>query len=119
MTVREIERDWLSLRCWLNRCVLPSAMALVLALLSFRLITEDPSTLNHNALIVGFFTIYFMLIRGGHLLMIRALHSELKVKYKDRYAKRLAAVPSSKMRSHNLGFTLTRIKRELLDTKQR
>jgi len=119
MTFRDLECDWLSLRCWLNRCVLPSAMALVLALLSFRLITQNPSTLNHNALIVGFFTLYFILIRGGHLLMIRALHSELKAKYKDQYAKKLAAVPRGNMRSHNLGFTLTRIKRELLDASGR
>jgi len=91
----------------------------VLALLSFRFITQDPSTLNHNAVIVGFFTIYFVLIRGGHLLMIRALHSELKSKYKEKYAQRLASVPQDKMRSHNLGFTLTRIKRELLDASKR
>lgn len=51
--------------------------------------------------------------------MIRALHSELKSKYKEKYAQRLAGVPQDKMRSHNLGFTLTRIKRELLDASKR
>lgn len=101
------------------RCILPSAIALVLALLSFRFITQDPSTLNHNAVIVGFFAVYFVLIRGGHLLMIRALHRELKTKYKEKYTERLAAIPEEKMRTHNLGFTLTRIKRDLLDAAGR
>jgi len=118
MTVRDLETDWLSLRSWLTRCVLPSSLCLIGVLLLFRMVTTNQSNLNHNALIVGFFALYFVLIRGGHLIMIRSLHKELKTKYQEAYSQRLAAVSKNEMRRHNLGFTLTRIKRELIETRR-
>ncbi len=117
MTPELLERDWLSLRYWLQRCVLPSAVFLLGILCLFRLIDSDMSNLNHNAVIVGFFALYFILVRGGHIIMIRSLHFELKRKYEDHYRERLAYVPIGQIKRRNIGFTLARIKRELIDMK--
>jgi len=91
MTPELLERDWLSLRYWLQRCVLPCAVFLLVILGLFRLIDADITNLNHNAVIVGFFALYFVLIRGGHIIMIRSLHFELKRKYEDFLLARLSA----------------------------
>ena len=119
MTVSELERDVLSLRTWLTRTVLPTAvvLAVVLALLAAggggeaRLGTQSP--LDHKAVIVGFFALYYVLVRGGHLVMVRSLHAELKKKYPDAYAERLAELPS--LRGRNAGFALARLKRGMID----
>lgn len=114
MTPKELERSYLSLRCWLQRIVLPSAAVLTAALFVFRRVTSDASVLDHNAVIVGFFILYFVLVRGGHLVMIRSLHNEMMRKYKDAYKDRLRTISKSSLRRHNLGFTLARIKRDLI-----
>jgi len=118
MTPELLERDWLSLRYWLLRCVLPSTLILILVLGLFRVVMDTPSTLNHNAVIVGFFALYFILIRGGHILMIRSLHFDLKRKYEAAYREKLAYLPIGQMKSRNIGFTLARIKREILIAKE-
>jgi len=115
MTPELLERDWLSLRYWLTRCVLPCAVFLFGILCLFRLIDSDTSNLNHNAVIVGFFALYFILIRGGHIIMMRSLHFELKRKYEEGYREKLAYVPIGQIKRRNIGFTLARIKRELMD----
>ena len=117
MTPELLERDWLSLRYWLTRCVLPSMMFLLGALILLRMIDADMSNLNHNAVIVGFFVFYFVLVRGGHIIMVRSLHFELKRKYEDHYREKLAYVPIGQIKRRNIGFTLARIKRELIDMK--
>lgn len=116
MTPELLERDWLSLRYWLQRCVLPSAMFLILALILLRMIDADTSNLNHNALIVSFFVLYFILVRGGHIIMIRSMHFEMKRKYEEAYREKLAYLPIGQMKRRNIGFTLARIKRELIET---
>lgn len=113
MTVFEIETRMLSFKSWILGCVLPSAVTLCVTLFLFKRVTHDPSILNHNAVIVGFFILYFVLIRGGHLLMIRSLHNELKTQYAEAYVRKLAGLPQFKKRS--LGFTLARIKRDLIN----
>lgn len=118
MTPELLERDWLSLRYWLQRCVLPTAMFLLGALIILRMIDADMSNLNHNAVIVGFFALYFILVRGGHIIMIRSLHFELKKKYEKAYREKLAYVPIGQIKRRNIGFTLARIKRELIDLNQ-
>ncbi len=115
MTPNELERDYLSLRCWLQRCVLPSAVVLAALLLLLSLVTDDPQGLNENALITGFFTLYFILVRGGHIIMIRSMHKDMMAKYEAPYRARLAALPRAGMRRRNLGFTLAKIKRALID----
>ena len=117
MTLELLERDWLSLRYWLQSCVLPTAMVLLIVLGLLRLIGSETSELDHNAIIVGFFAFYFVLIRGGHLIMIRSLHFELKRKYEDAYRERLAYIPIGQIKRRNIGFTLARIKREITDMK--
>ena len=117
MTPEILERDWLSLRYWLQRCVLPSAIFLIVVLGGLRLIDPEAVSLNHKAVIVGFFVFYFILVRGGHLIMIRSLHFELKRKYEDSYRERLAYVPIGQIKRRNIGFTLARIKREIIDMK--
>jgi len=118
MTPELLERDWLSLRYWLQRCVLPCAVFLLVILGLFRLIDADISNLNHNAVIVGFFALYFVLVRGGHIIMMRSLHFELKWKYEEAYREKLAYVPIGQIKRRNIGFTLARIKRELIDLNQ-
>ncbi|WP_371397648.1 hypothetical protein [Fretibacter rubidus] len=118
MTARELEQDWLSLRCWLLRCVGPAAVILLLTLGAFRLITDRAQMLDQNAVIVGFFILYFVIVRGGHMLMIRSMHNELLSKYEGPYKARLAALPrrgkSPLQRRSNIGFTLAKIKRDLI-----
>ena len=114
MTPELLERDWLSLRYWLLRCVLPSSAVLLAVLALLRLVTDRAYYLNHNAIIVGFFAFYFVLIRGGHIIMIRSLHFELKRKFGEAYRGRLAYIPQGQIKRRNIGFTLARIKRELL-----
>ena len=82
------------------------------------MIDADMSNLNHNAVIVGFFVLYFILVRGGHIIMIRSLHFELKRKYEEAYREKLAYVPLGQIKRRNIGFTLARIKRELIDTSK-
>ena len=114
MSPAELERNFLSLRCWLERCVLPSAAVLVAALWAFRAVTDQTQLLNQNAVIAGFFILYFVLVRGGHTLMIRSLHNDLMRRYEAAYRARLLALPKAVLRRRNLGFTLTAIKRELI-----
>ena len=113
MTPSELERDVLSLRCWLRRTVLPTALVLLVALLVLRGVSTTESWLNHRAVIVGFFAAYFVLVRGGHLLMVRSLHAELLRKYPEPYTERLAKLPD--LRGRNAGFALARLKRGLID----
>lgn len=119
MTPELLQRDWLSLRFWATHCVLPSALILVGLLLLFRFMTDVPEVLNQNALIVGFFSLYFVLVRGGHLLMIRSLHKELLQKYPEGYAKKLGYIPQGQIKRRNVGFTLAKIKRELMLEEQK
>lgn len=119
MTPELLRRDWLSLRYWLTRCVLPSAAILVGVLLLFRGLTDNAADLNQNALIVGFFSLYFVFVRGGHLLMVRSLHAELLRKYPEGYAEKLGYIPRGQIKRRNVGFTLARIKRELMLEEQK
>lgn len=116
MTPELIERDWLSLRYWLRRCVLPSAIILVIILCLLRIMSSDPEDLNQSALIVGFFTLYFILVRGGHIIMIRSLHFDLMKKHERLYREKLAHFSHVKMGRRNIGFMLARIKRDIINT---
>lgn len=117
MTPELLERDWLSLRYWLQRCVLPSAIVLLVILALIRVVDPEAVSLNHKAVIVGFFAFYFIIVRGGHILMIRSMHFDMKRRYKDAYRERLAYLPIGQMKRRNIGFTLARIKRDLIDMK--
>ena len=113
MTATELELRWLSLRYWLRASVLPIALVLLVTLLILKQIISHPPYLDQSAALIAFFSLYFALIRGGHLIMIRSMHFDLKTTYGDRYERRLAKLPTD-LRQINLGFSLARIKRELI-----
>jgi hypothetical protein len=113
MTPKELERNWLSLYVWVRRCVLPAGLILLGLLLIIKLLLIDLWLLNHVSAIFGFFVVYFVLVRGGHLIMIRSLHFDLKKTYGKAYEVHLLTLPSN-LRRYNLGFTLARIKRDLI-----
>ena len=46
-------------------------------------------------------------------------HFELKRKYEEAYREKLAYVPIGQIKRRNIGFTLAKIKRELIDLKLR
>lgn len=123
MSPEAVSHRWLSLRCWLTRTVLPAAGALLAVLILLKTIGPDEVTLDHTAALVGFSALYFILFRGGHILMIRSLHSEMMKKHQEAYREKLAAFPIGDLKRRNLGFTLARVKRDILvearDEKQK
>lgn len=118
MTVQQLEQNCLSLRVWITRCVLPAGVVLLAMLLLLNWVIYIDRYRDQSALMIAFFTLYFVLVRGGHLIMIRSLHAELKRTYGKAYEKRLERLAPT-LRRQNIGFTLARIKRELIDEKQK
>ncbi|GLQ19878.1 hypothetical protein ACFFUB_04945 [Algimonas porphyrae] len=114
MSPESLSNRWLSLRCWLLRSVLPAASALLAMLLLLRVISPDPVTLDHTAVMVGFAALYFSLFRGCHILMIRSLHADMMRRHPDAYRAKLLALADGTLRRRNLGFTLARVKRDIL-----
>ncbi len=114
MSPEALSARWLSLRCWLIRTVLPAAGSLLAVLLLLRAIEPNPVTLDHTAVLVGFSALYFVLFRGGHILMIRSLHGDMMKKHQEAYREKLAAFDAGQLRRRNLGFTLARVKRDIL-----
>ena len=119
MTPESLIANYLPLRVWLQRIVLPTMLALLLFLYLFASISEAPRFRDHNATIVGFFAFYFVLVRGGHMIMIRSLHRDLMKKYEAAYRYELAAVAPVLFRRGTIGFTLAKIKRRILEDAKR
>ena len=113
MTFAELEHDVLSVRMWMRRTVLPVALLLLVVLAAMWQASGSRAELDHLSLFVALMALWFVLVRGGHLLMVRSLHKELKSNYPEPYAERLAPIPH--LRRRNAGFTLARIKRALID----
>jgi len=118
MTPEALQYDWLSLRYWLRRCVLPSALVLLVIMAALKLTSETASELDHKAVLPAFFTLYYVLVRGGHILMIRSLHRDLLKTYAEPYREILSRLDPKTMKRRNIGFTLARIKRKLIDDKR-
>jgi hypothetical protein len=114
MSPEAVSHRWLSLRCWLVRTVAPAALSLVAVLALLRAIGPSETTLNHTAVMVGFAALYFVLFRGGHMLMIRSLHVEMMKKHAEAYRDKLSRMSTGELRRSNLGFTLARVKRDIL-----
>lgn len=114
MSPENVSYRWLSLNCWLVRTVLPSAAALTAVLILLQFIGPDKSTLDHTSVLVGFSALYFILFRGGHILMIRSLHSDMMKRHPEAYREKLAAFDAGDLKRRNLGFTLARVKRDIL-----
>lgn len=90
-------------------------LVLLAFLFLFSAVSELERFRDHNATIVGFFAFYFVLIRGGHMIMIRSLHKELLTKHEEAYRYELAAVDPILFKRKTLGFTLAQIKRRILE----
>jgi len=116
MTPEQIEYHYLSLRVWLLRVVGPAAAVLITALLLCQGLLR-PERRDHIAVLIGFAALYYVLIRGGHIVMIRSLHRDLLRRYETEYRERLLGLTGRKIR-RNIGFTLTRIKRDILDSQR-
>lgn len=119
MTVTDVEAHFLSLRAYCRRVIIPAAVCVIAVLYMLKFGTKSEAILHHQAALVGFFGAYFVLVRGGHILMIRSLHKELKTKFKSAYEARLARLDLTVLRRRNLGFTLARMKREFIDEQMR
>ena len=119
MTPETLIANHLCLRVWLQRIVLPTMLLLLLCLSVFSMVSDAPRFRDHNATIIGFFAFYFILIRGGHMIMIRSLHKDLMKKHEDDYRYELAAVDPVLFRRKSIGFTLAQIKRRILENARR
>lgn len=116
MTSYELETQHLSLHYWLTRCVLPAALLLLVLLALLPQFITVELYKDQTSAVFGFFILYFVLVRGGHLIMIRSMHFELKQTYGEAYDECLMSLPAN-MHRHNLGFSLARIKRRLIDAR--
>lgn len=94
-------------------------LVLLVFLFLFAVISDAPRFRDHNATIVGFFAFYFVLIRGGHMIMIRSLNKDLMRKHEAAYRYELAAVDPVVFRRKSIGFTLAQIKRRILEDARR
>ncbi len=119
MTPETLIAKHLCLRVWLQRIVLPTMMVLLVCLYVFSSLSDAPRFRDHNATIVGFFAFYFVLVRGGHMIMIRSLHNDLMKSYQAAYRYELAAVDPVLFRRKSIGFTLAQIKRRILEDARR
>ena len=119
MTPESLITNYLCLRVWLQRIVLPIMLVLLVFLYLFSAISEAPRFRDHNATIVGFFAFYYVLVRGGHLIMIKSLHKDLMKKHEAAYRYELAAVDPILFRLRSIGFTLAQIKRRILEDARR
>ena len=119
MTPETLIAKHLCLRVWLQRIVLPTMLVLLIFLYAFSAISDAPRFRDHNATIVGFFAFYFVLIRGGHMIMIRSLHKDLMIKHEAAYRYELSAVDPVLFKRKSIGFTLAQIKRRILENARR
>ena len=119
MTPEMLIAEYMSLRVWLQRIVLPAMVCLLVCLYMYAALYEAPDRRDHAATVMGFFAFYFALIRGGHMIMIRSLHYDLMKKYEIEYRYELAAVSPVLFRRKTIGFTLAQIKRQILEDTKR
>ena len=119
MTPESLITNYLCMRVWLQRIVLPTMLVLLVFLYLFSAISEAPRFRDHNATIIGFFAFYYVLVRGGHLIMIKSLHKDLMNKHEAAYRYELAAVDPILFRLRSIGFTLAQIKRRILEDARR
>ena len=115
MTPEALIAKHLSLRVWLQRIVLPAMLCLLVGLYVFSVVSDVPKFRDQSATIIGFFAFYYVLIRGGHIIMIRSLHKELMKKHEAAYRLELAAIEPKLFQRKPIGFTLAQIKRRILE----
>ena len=70
MTPETLIAEYLSLRIWLQRIVLPTMFCLLVFLYVVSAFGDGDVNKDHVATVIGFFAFYYTLIRGGHIVMI-------------------------------------------------
>ena len=119
MTPETLISEYLSLRVWLQRIVLPAMVCLLVFLYVYAALYDVPEHRDHAAAFVGFCALYFVLIRGGHIVMIRSMHIDLMERYEIEYRYELAAVSPALLRRKTVAFVLTQIKRDIYEDANR
>ena len=119
MTPDSFTETYLSLRVWLQRIVLPTMLCLLVYLYMVSAFSDTPRFRDHSAVLIGFSAFYFVLIRGGHMVMIRSLHHDLMKKHEEAYRYELAAIDPILFRRRSIGFTLAQIKRRIYEDANR
>jgi len=116
MTPEQIEHHYLSLRVWVLRTVLPTMAALIMALLLCAGMSSEKLK-DQSAALIGFSALYFMLVRAGHITMVRSLHKDLLEKYETEYRVQLSHL-STENTPRNISFAVARIKRDIYDQQK-
>lgn len=115
MTPESLIEKHLCLRVWLQRIVFPTMLILLILLFVLASISDAPRFRDYYAAMIGFFAFYFVLVRGGHMIMIRSLNKDLMLRHEAAYRIELAAVDPILFRRRSIGFTLAQIKRRVLE----
>ncbi len=97
---------------------MPAVLLLLFVLTLSRFLLNAGQDMDEIAVIVGFFTFYYIFVRGGHLYMIRTMHQQLKTEFAGVYPKSLSTLPAQ-MSIKQIGFSLARIKADLHRRRQK
>lgn len=116
MTPEQIEHRYLSLRAWIFRTVTPAMTLLIIALLLCMGISSEKLK-DQSAALIGFSVLYFIIVRGGHIIMVRSLHKDMLKRHEAAYREKLSHI-SVDNNPRNISFTLARFKREIYDEKK-
>jgi len=116
MTPEQIEYRYLSLRAWIFRTVTPAMILLIIALLLCMGISNEKLK-DQSAVLIGFSALYFIIVRGGHIIMVRSLHKDMLEKHEAAYREQLSRLSGTSM-PRNISFALARIKREIYNQQK-
>ncbi len=114
---KNFERDWFSPRAFARHIIAPwlAVSALAYFVASYG---NDGHAEFRRVVLVLFFSLYFLVVRSGLLVMTRNLHDTLKKDFKEAYAARLTGQHDFGWLGLKLGSTLARIKRALIEERQ-
>ena len=116
-TFKTFEQKWFSLRAYARHIIAPwlaiSGLAYLIA--SFG---QGGQSEIHRVVLVLFFSLYFLVVRSGLLVMTMNLHDTLKKDFGQAYANRLIAPRDFGWLGLRLGATLARIKCVLIEERQ-
>jgi hypothetical protein len=112
------ERKWFGLRAFMGHIILPWLIVSALAYMVASTGSDEYASFR-RVILVLFFSLYFLVIRSGLLVMTHNLHDTLKKDFGAAYEQQLSAHPDFGFLGLKLGATLARIKRRLIDEAQR
>lgn len=106
------EKDWLRWAAFGQHIILPWFLISVLCY-GIGSFGDGGQKEIHRLVLVGFFSIYFLIIRSGLHIMSYNLHDELKRDFGDKYADLLAVHQDFGFLGLKIGATLARMKKIL------